>query len=861
MTADAATMTPALSPGDKVGYFEVRQPLAAGGMSLLWEGYDKLLDRKVAIKQIADQHAADESIRETFRKEAEIQKKVSAGQRYLVEVIDFIDDARGLFLIMEYVQGGSLEQRLDQQQGPLDPKQALDLIQRIARGLAAIHDAGVIHRDLKPANILLPTAGGVKICDFGLAVIQQEQGGLTMGTARYMAPELFTEQTAEPAADIYALGVIAHEMTIGRPAFNDAFKTILRDQRNQAVRWMKWHTNRRLAVTPAHQVNAEVPEPLGALIQRMMEKDPQQRIQSAPQLLEVLKRNFAPGAQPGGQPAAPRTETQTAFQDTGDPTAPLPAAGKWPLILLGVLAFNLLLFGGIGAWYVIQQNQAAQARAEAASEAYDQAMGLYEQGDYSAARDAFAAVAGQYAQQGDLTAAAEARAELAAAHVHAAEGRNAIEQRNFQAAVTAFSAALAAADRADAAGLLNRDPIAGFREDVRSQRAFAEQAASITGAIDAGRFDRAVSLIRQFREAGTTPSEGEVLDALSQQIAGRARDADIQEVLDDVRRLESDAKLAEARGALAQALERFEGNTELQQEAERLDEQIAVRNARRAARTAENGGNLDEAIRQWQTVQRLRPDPETAARIAQLRSQRAYQRAVEARRAGDIRAAEEAALQSLAHQDNQDARQLLEDIGRAVEKQDLLRRAENAAINRDYDQAARLYQQVLDNYDADPAVRRELDAAMVRRNVEQARTAIDNGNLDSAEALLNEALDLDRTDPRANRLMTELERRQAYRSEVAAGDRRLSEGRYGEAKQHYARARDILREAGMNTDPIQAKLTEAEYEHLLANARTEMRAERWNAALGYVKSALNMRDTREARELQAEIEKRIELRE
>ena len=121
----AQHISPALNPGDKLNYFDVQQPLAAGGMSLVWKGYDKLLDRHVAIKQIASSAMADESLREAFRREAELQKKVSASHKNLVEVIDFIEEPRGLFIVMEYVDGSSLDRTLTKLEGPVPPREAL----------------------------------------------------------------------------------------------------------------------------------------------------------------------------------------------------------------------------------------------------------------------------------------------------------------------------------------------------------------------------------------------------------------------------------------------------------------------------------------------------------------------------------------------------------------------------------------------------------------------------------------------------------------------------------------------------------------------------------------------------------------
>src|SRR5690606_35571354 len=112
---------------------------------------------------------------------------------------------------------------------PMDERQALGIIGGTALALDTIHKQNIIHRDLKPSNILLPGEGGLKICDFGLATLMEDQEALDVGSVRYMAPELFGDEKADQRADIYALGLVAYEMLAGRDKFADVFKIVLRD--------------------------------------------------------------------------------------------------------------------------------------------------------------------------------------------------------------------------------------------------------------------------------------------------------------------------------------------------------------------------------------------------------------------------------------------------------------------------------------------------------------------------------------------------------------------------------------------------------------------------------------------------------
>ena len=197
MTAHTTNLTSiGLQPGDKLDKYEVGQQIGAGGLSVVWKAYDRLLNQTVAIKQLVLDSGVDEdAFRERFRREAEIQKKLSQANKNLVRVIDFVEDTRGLFIVMEYVDGPSLENLLSQNPGPVELKTALGIAAAAAVALGAIHKQGVVHRDLKPANILLPKDGGLKICDFGLASLLADQDPHAVGTVRYLSPE---ERNAEP---------------------------------------------------------------------------------------------------------------------------------------------------------------------------------------------------------------------------------------------------------------------------------------------------------------------------------------------------------------------------------------------------------------------------------------------------------------------------------------------------------------------------------------------------------------------------------------------------------------------------------------------------------------------------------------
>jgi tetratricopeptide (TPR) repeat protein/predicted Ser/Thr protein kinase len=373
--------TPGLGPGDKLDKFEVVEQIGAGGMSVVWKGYDRLLDRYVAIKQLTPMGGLDDDdeFRERFRQEAKIQKRLAAGSKNLVRVVEFVEEQRGLFIVMEYVDGPSLEELLEQSDQPMEQRQALGIIGATALALESIHAQGVIHRDLKPSNILLPRVGGLKVCDFGLSMLTADGEAPSAGSVRYMAPELFRNDQVGPRADIYALGIIAYEMLAGRSRFNEAFKVVLRDQRNQALRWMKWHTNMRVTAPPLAQTNPEVPQTLSDLVARMMEKDPAQRVPSATDLLGAIRRHFA-GGPAMNEPIIPKAEdphSAALAAASSEKTAPLPKKSRLPYILAGVLVLQVFIGLGVWAYMDISKKAAAKAQVFAAAEARFDEAGKY----------------------------------------------------------------------------------------------------------------------------------------------------------------------------------------------------------------------------------------------------------------------------------------------------------------------------------------------------------------------------------------------------------------------------------------------------------------------------------------------------
>ncbi len=264
--------------------YEILGELGRGGMGVVYKARHKQLNRVVALKMIlAGGHASsDDLIR--FLSEAEAVAAFSHPN--IVQVHDIGQHNNLPFMALEFVSGGSLDNQL--KDGPLPPKEASRLVEQMARGMNAAHQAGIVHRDLKPANVLLSDDGAPKVTDFGLAKKVEGGSGLTqtgaiMGTPSYMAPEQAggDGKRVGPAADVYALGAILYSCLTGRPPFqaDTVMNTLLEVISEEPV--------------PVRQLNKCVPTDLETICLKGLQKDPKQRYGSAGELADDLQHFLA----------------------------------------------------------------------------------------------------------------------------------------------------------------------------------------------------------------------------------------------------------------------------------------------------------------------------------------------------------------------------------------------------------------------------------------------------------------------------------------------------------------------------------------------------------------------------------------
>jgi serine/threonine protein kinase/tetratricopeptide (TPR) repeat protein len=300
------TSTP-LSPGTTIGPYRILARIGAGGMGTVFKARDTRLDRDVALKVMSDELAADADYAARFEREARALAAINHPNIVTIHSVE-TDSARR-FLTMELVVGEPLTHLIPP--GGMAPDRLIDIGVAVADALAAAHEHGITHRDLKPGNIMVTADGRPKIVDFGLATrtetihpdsvvtMPATRAGHVVGTLLYMSPEQVQGRVVDSRSDIFSLGAVFYEMAAGHPPFSGASQAeviavILRDRQADLA-----------AVRP------DLPDGLVRIVDRCLEKDPQQRFQSSRDLRHALHDVRRLG-QAGSAGPAPVTATGSA---------------------------------------------------------------------------------------------------------------------------------------------------------------------------------------------------------------------------------------------------------------------------------------------------------------------------------------------------------------------------------------------------------------------------------------------------------------------------------------------------------------------------------------------------------------------
>jgi serine/threonine protein kinase len=291
---DLDFLTASDNPGSlgRLGAYEIVEVLGRGGWGIVLKAFDPALHRPVAIKVLAAEYAAHGAARKRFAREAQAAAAVSHDHVVAVYAVDA--DATPPYLVMAFISGQSLQQRLDES-GPLELKEILRIGMQTASGLAAAHAQGLVHRDIKPANIMLENGiERVRITDFGLARAVDDasvsQHGAVAGTPQYMAPEQARGAAVDQRADLFALGSTLYAMCTGQAPFRGDYGLAVIRQVSD------------VEPTPIRNLNPEIPLWLVGIIRKLHAKDPAQRFQSAGEVADLLERCLAHVQQPDRQP-------------------------------------------------------------------------------------------------------------------------------------------------------------------------------------------------------------------------------------------------------------------------------------------------------------------------------------------------------------------------------------------------------------------------------------------------------------------------------------------------------------------------------------------------------------------------------
>jgi serine/threonine protein kinase len=306
---------------ERIGGYRLVRPLGSGGMADVYLAEQVSLGRHVAVKILRPETLRHPGAVQRFEQEARAAAALVHGNIVQIHEVACIDGVH--MLVEEYVGGPSLKTWL-LARGPLDAPQALAVLGQVGSALARAAERGVVHRDIKPENLLVTKAGEVKVADFGLARVVSEnleltQSGMTLGTPLYMSPEQGEGKAVDVRSDLYSLGATTYHLLAGRPPFTGptAMSVVLAHLREPLV--------------PLQTLRPDLPEPLTAIISRLLEKSPADRYATPQEMLRVVEAaegaiatgsrhepsplawSDADGLVPSGEPAVDRGMDQAAL--------------------------------------------------------------------------------------------------------------------------------------------------------------------------------------------------------------------------------------------------------------------------------------------------------------------------------------------------------------------------------------------------------------------------------------------------------------------------------------------------------------------------------------------------------------------
>ncbi|MBN2584239.1 MAG: protein kinase [Planctomycetes bacterium] len=874
-----------LQPGMKVGKYQIVSLVATGGMAMVYKAYDKSLDRYVAIKQIAPNLAADKKFLERFRREAQVLARLSQGQQNVVAVYELIEEGGGLFMVMEFVEGTSLQTLMDR--GPASLNTGLGILLKITLGLKAIHAQGIVHRDLKPDNIMVQASGGVKIADFGLIGRTGGRTSLPMGTTQYMAPEMFAGGPVDSRADVYSLGFMAYQMFVGPEKFREIFRDIFADEQSASIRWMHWHSNPQLKAPSLREAQPGVPPLVARIVERMMEKDVGRRFASADQIIKWLRQIFVMYVQgksvsedesarmekqvdeeiDGQTPAADgsipqrRPSGAAAASSEAPKTAPLPKR-RWG-------TYEYAKYGGIAAAAIVVilvilsfVNRAQQEKlGHRADDLLEEARGKYELKEFGEAASIYAKVIDNPEFRG---LAAVRKAKFLQMAARAEEAR---EKKDYKQAEEYCKLARGLIGESDEFHGKHR----GLADRIRNEGRYDQLQKQYFGAMERGDLRAAEEAVKTIIAEAVAP-DSSLTESWLAAIETRRVQAAFRDAITAGDKARDRDQLVEAKALYTKAEETLRDHEELVEERQvvRGKMESLERYGQIKALTVEANKAFEE--KKWARAADLYDqvigllDEDSRKNRTDLPRQR------DEARSNAMTEHAEGLLAQGTDDSTQEAIKMLDEAltlwpankeaarlkGGAINKdryQRLLREAGEAERKRDYSTAIRLLEEAK-QLEVDPERQKDIEARVTRNRVNDL---MDRASAAEKEDRLDEALDLARqaqkiapTDRNTLAYVRKLEQLGPYRQAVKRTHEAIEKEDFVTARKEAKDAQNM-----MNTQEARELVKEVEYRDYFSRGKKASDAGRYPEALGYFRIAQSYRPTDEIKNMIEECEKRL----
>jgi serine/threonine protein kinase len=271
-----------LTPNTVIQNYRLVRKLGEGGMGEVWLAEHSTINRKVAIKVLHAQYARNPKIQQRFRNEAATLSKLKHPN--IVALYDFIESDADIYLVMEYVEGRNLEEVVRTDTGPMPTKMLLQIFQQILSAVGYAHQQGVVHRDIKPSNFMIDAHGAVKVLDFGIAKLLEDdqhltKTGLRMGTTFYMSPEQVNTEAVDHRSDIYSLGVTLFFLATGKAPYE-----------GETSEYKVFDQIVRTPLPAGRTVYVGVAPEVDAVIAKATKKAPADRFQACGEFLEAVNK-------------------------------------------------------------------------------------------------------------------------------------------------------------------------------------------------------------------------------------------------------------------------------------------------------------------------------------------------------------------------------------------------------------------------------------------------------------------------------------------------------------------------------------------------------------------------------------------